>query len=189
METDDRLRQEVEGSAPRALKVGTAVRDSRDREDRKVTENRDLSDDDRVSMFRQTLFNDVLPDLPKIPGYHVVWLSTNHPNDTIARRVRLGYEAIKASDIPGMEYSSLKTGEYAGCIGINEMVAFKLPEKLHQRYMQIAHHDQPAEQDSAIVAQVDGYRQDAVKEGGDLIEGDGIAELRRSAPSRGKFSD
>ena len=176
---DDRLKREV----------GTAGRRSREADDRSVTERRDLSDDDRVDMFRQKLFNDVLPDLPTIPGWHVCWLSTSHQSDTIASRIRLGYEPVKASDVPGMEFASLKTGEYAGLIGINEMLAFKIPSHLYQKYMQVAHHDLPAEQASMIAATVDTHRESAARDGGDILEGDGMAELRRSGPARGVFSD
>lgn len=176
---DDRLRKEV----------GTAGRRSREADDRSVTERRDLSDDDRMDMFRQKLFNDVLPDIPPIPGYHVCWLSTSHQSDTIASRVRLGYEPVKASEVPGMEFASLKTGEYSGMIGINEMLAYKIPTSLYLRYMQVAHHELPAEQAGMIAAAVDSHKESAARDGGEIMEGDGMAELRRSGPSRGVFSD
>lgn len=176
---DERLRTEVR----------TAGRRSREADDRAVTERRDLSDDDRIDMFRQTLFNDVLPDLPPIPGYHVCWLSTTHQSDSIARRMRLGYEPIKATEIPGMEYASVKTGEEAGLIRINEMLACKLPQHLYEAFMQEAHHRQPAEQASMIAGQVDSLREQANRDGGDVLEGDGMDELRRSGPSRGIFRE
>ena len=188
-ETDERLRQELAVESPRASRAGGAARRSREADDRAVVEDRELSEDERLELFRHTLFNDVLPDLPSIPGYHVCWLSTNHPNDTLPRRMRLGYELIRGEDIPGFEFVTLKTGEYAGCVGINEMLAFKLPLSLYRKYMQVAHHEQPAEQDRAIVAQAENLRLEAQRAGGDVIEGDGLAELRRSAPSRGIFSD
>lgn len=186
---DERLKNELEDENPRAQRAGGAGRRSRESDDRQVTENRELSDDDRIEMFRQKLFNDVLPDLPDIPGYHVCWLSTNHQNDSIAHRQRLGYEIIKAHEIPGMDYVSIKTGSYDGGVGINEMVAFKLPMSLYQAYMQEAHHAAPARDEAGIASQVDAYRESASSQGGEIIEGDGMAELRRSGPSRGKFSD
>ena len=48
-------------------------RQSRAVEDRTKTENRALSDDERVEMFRQQFFQSSLPDLPKIPGWHMCW--------------------------------------------------------------------------------------------------------------------
>ena len=43
----------------------------REMEDRTKTENRELSDDERVEMFRQQFFQSSLPDLPKIPGWQI----------------------------------------------------------------------------------------------------------------------
>ena len=97
--TDERLKKE--------LGVG---RQSREMEDRQVLENREVTDDDRLEMFRAQLFNDALPDLPNIPGYHMCWLTTTNPRDPIHRRIQLGYEPIKASEVPGMEFASVKTG-------------------------------------------------------------------------------
>lgn len=177
-EMDERLKKEI----------GSASRRSREAEDRTVTESRELSDDDRVQMFQQQHFNDVLPDIPKIPGYHVCWLSTNHPNDSIMRRQQLGYVAIRPEEIPGMAYSTLKTGEYAGCVGINEMVAHKLPMSLYQRYMSINHHEEPNRQNEQIAAAIDAHKANAERDGGEIVEGEGMAELRR-APARGVFND
>ena len=52
-EEDDRLKKEI-----------GAGRRSRASEDRNVTEDRVRTDDDRLMMFRQQMFNDALPDLP-----------------------------------------------------------------------------------------------------------------------------
>lgn len=176
-EMDERLKKEI----------GSAGRRSREAEDRAVTERRELSDDDRLQMFRQTLFNDALPDLPDIPGFHVCWLSTTHPSDTIQRRQQLGYTALRPEEVPGMEYSTLKTGDYAGCIGINEMIAHKLPMSLYLAYMQEAHHNAPAQQAEQIVSQADALKAQAERDGGEIVEGEGMAELR-DTPPRGKFS-
>ena len=59
MDMDERLKKEL-----------GAGRGSRAMSDRAVTERRDISDDDRLQMFQQALFNDALPDLPNLPGYH-----------------------------------------------------------------------------------------------------------------------
>lgn len=177
-EMDERLKKEV----------GGASRRPREADDRAVTERRELSDDDRLQMFRQQLFNDALPDLPKIPGFHVCWLSTTHPSDTIQRRQQLGYTALRPEEVPGMEYSTLKTGDYSGCIGINEMVAHKLPMSLYQAYMQEAHHNAPNQQAAQIVAQADQLKADAERDGAEIVEGEGMAELRK-APPRGVFRE
>lgn len=135
---DTKLNSESEAKQDRAM------------EDRAVTESRVLSDSERIDEFRQTFFQSALPDLPDIDGYHVCWLTTENPRDPIHGRIRLGYEPIKAVDIPGWKHASLRTGEWEGCIGVNEMVAFKLPLHLYEAYMKEAHHTQPLAEEEAL---------------------------------------
>lgn len=120
--------------------------------DRTVANSRTLTDQQRLDEFRKTFYHSVLPDLPPIPGFHVCWLTTTNPRDPIVARLRLGYEPVTTHDVPGWEYASLKTGEYSGCIGVNEMVAFKLPEHLYEAYMYEAHHAQPLDQEQRLSA-------------------------------------
>ena len=141
--TDTRLNSDQSGA-----------RTDRRMTDRDVTQNRELSDEQRVAEFRQQFFQSALPDLPKIPGYHVCWLTTENPRDPIHSRVRLGYEPIRESDIPGWEHSAIKSGEFEGCIGVNEMVAFKLPLVLYEEYMRINHHEQPLAEEEKLSAQI-----------------------------------
>lgn len=177
MEVDERLKKEQ-----------GADRRSRELDDRTILENRDLSDDDRLEMFRSQMHSSVLPDLPNIPGYHVCWLTTQNPRDPIHRRVMLGYQPIEAKDLPGMDFISLKTGEYAGCIGINEMVAFKLPMKLYQGFMKEAHYDAPNREEGKLTETADFLREQASRDGGKLIEGDGLQDLRRGSPALRDFA-
>ena len=141
--TDTRLNSDQSG-----------VRKDRHMEDRSVTEDRALSDDERVAEFRQQYFQSALPDIPKINGYHVCWLTTENPRDPIHARIRLGYEPIKASDIPGWDHASIKTGEWESCIGVNEMIAFKLPIELYESYMRINHHEQPLQEEEMLSSQL-----------------------------------
>lgn len=175
--SDDRLKKDT-----------GAVRRSREMGDRQVTENRTVSEDDRLEMFRMQMYNDALPDLPPIPGYHVCWLTTTNPRDPIHRRVQLGYEPIKAADVPGMEYASTKTGEYVGMIGVNEMVAFKLPESLYQRFMKEAHYDAPLREEDKLEETAQLMRDQAERSGSRLVEGDGMEDMYRYAPTQGAFS-
>ena len=140
-------------------------------------------------MFRQSLFNDALPDLPTIPGFHVCWLTTTNPRDSIHRRMQLGYEPNKAHEMHGMEYSSPKTGDWAGCIGVNEMIAFKLPLSLYHAFMKEAHHDAPNREEQMLTAQADSLRQDLESHGANVYEGDGLTELRRGRSAAGQFED
>ena len=65
-------------SDERLKKIADPARQSRASQNREVTENREVSDDDRVEMFRHQFFQSALPDLPKIDGYHTCWLTTRH---------------------------------------------------------------------------------------------------------------
>ena len=178
MDMDERLKKEL-----------GAGRGSRAMSDRAVTERRDISDDDRLQMFQQALFNDALPDLPNLPGYHLCWLTTTNTRDPIHRRMQLGYEPVKPEEVPGMQYATLKTGEWSGFIAVNEMLAFKLPMSLYQRVMQEAHHDAPLREEQSLADQSDAIREQLMRSGSNVTEGDGLSELRQSNPARGVFTD
>ncbi len=173
---DERLKRELGDS-----------RRSRGETDRHVSENREMTDDERLEMFRMNLYNDHLPNIPDIPGYHVCWLTTTNPSDTIQTRVRLGYELIRAEDVPGMDLVTQKTGEYAGCIAVNEMIAAKLPLSLYYRYMQEAHHDAPLREEDKLEETAQLMREQAERAGGRLLESDGMREVGDYAPARGIF--
>jgi hypothetical protein len=168
--TDSRIKREPED-----------VRQSRAMDDRAVTESRVLTDDDRLDAFRQSFVQAALPDLPKIPGYHVCWLTTTNPRDSIANRIRIGYTPVTPEDVPGFEYATLKTGEYAGLIGVNEMLAFKLPAPLYQRYMEEWHHSAPSREESGVT-DMSRFREEVASRGlrgsKPLLE-DGSAELHK----------
>jgi len=174
---DDRLKKEV----------GVASRRSRAMDDRTVTEDREMTEDDRLEMFRMQLFANVLPDLPDIPGYHMCWLSTTNGSDPIARRIRLGYTPVRSEDIPGFEYASQKTGEWAGCVGINEMLAFKLPLSLYEKFMQEAHHNAPNREEGKLADTANFLRDQLRSAGSAIYEGDGMQELHQAKPARGRF--
>ena len=153
------------------------TRQSRAKEDQQKAGDRALSDDERVEMFRQQFIQSALPDLPKIPGYHNCWLTTTNPRDSIQSRIRLGYEPITPEDIPGWEYVTLKTGEYAGFVGVNEMLAFKLPESLYQKFMAEVHHNAPLAEEEKLRNTVDTLKEQAERIGGKVLVGEGDQEL------------
>lgn len=162
--------------------------DTRRAQDRSVTEQRELSEDDRLEMFRNQLFNDALPDLPDLPGYHMCWLTTTNPRDPIFRRMQLGYEPLRPEEVPGMAHATIKTGEYSGMIGVNEMLAFKLPMSLYQKFMQEAHHDAPLREEDKLAEVAEMMRANAADAGTTLYEGDGMTEMREYAPRQGVFN-
>jgi hypothetical protein len=159
-------------------------RDNRAMSDRAVVENRALSDDERVEMFRHSFFQSALPDLPKIPGWHMCWLTTTNLRDSIQGRTRLGYEPVKPEDVPGWEYATVKTGDYTGLIGVNEMLAFKLPMKLYELYMQEAHHDAPMREEDKLKETANFLQQRSQGDKTSVVMGDGNQELGQNRKAR-----
>jgi hypothetical protein len=151
---------------------------------RSVKKKRELSDSKRLDMFRKQFFQASLPDLPKIKGFHVCWLTTTNPRDPIHGRMRLGYTPIRAHEVPGYEALKLSSGDHAGAIGVNEMVAFKLPLHLYRAYMKEAHHDQPLSEERKLRVAVDMANESLESQGlrrkTRIIEADGNEELGRA---------
>ena len=159
------------------LKKSADIRENRTMSDRPVTQERALSDVERVEMFRQQMFQSALPDLPKLPGWHTCWLTTTNPRDSIQARLRLGYEPLKPEDVPGWEYASIKTGEWQGFIGVNEMLAFKLPMSLYMAFMKEAHHDAPQREEEKLTDTAQFMMSQARASGSNLMIGDGNSEI------------
>lgn len=172
--SDERLKKSAADSAQR---------ESRAMQDRAQSESRVLSDDERVEMFRQQFHQSSLPDLPHVPGWHTCWLTTTNPRDAVHMRMRLGYEPLKPEDVPGWEYVTVKTGEWQGFIGVNEMLAFKLPMSLYEKYMQEAHHDAPLREEEKLTDTAEFMEQQARASKSRIDAGDGMVEIgqRRKA--------
>ena len=175
--TDERIKRNVGDSN----KVDRAM------QDRAVTEDRETTEDVRLEMFRQQFTQAALPDLPKIPGYHVCWLTTTNPRDTINMRMRLGYVPVKPEDIPGWESTTIKSGEWTGFIGVNEMLAFKLPLSLYEKFMNEAHHEAPLRELEKLTDTAEFMKQQAESSGSRLIEGDGMQDMRQQRAGRAIF--
>lgn len=164
-------------------------RQSRGEDERRpAATERVVTDEDRLEMFRSTLFQNTLPTLPPIDGYHICWLTTTNERDTIAMRMRLGYEPVKPEEVPGWENMSLKTGEYAGLIGINEMVAYKLPMRLYLMYMREAHADRPMSEEEKLKSVLEVIAEQAKAKGAKVELGEGSAQLGKN-PLRPSFQE
>ena len=152
-----------------------------------------LSKKERVAAFRDKWQNSALPDLPNgvLPGFHLCWLSTTNTYDSIDKRIALGYEPVKASDLgKGFEgLGKMSSGKFEGCISCNEMVLFKLPEEIYQEVMRMLHLEDPLEHQRNITATVRGQAQEG-KGGRSILEG-GILEMEKEtakANSNVRFS-
>jgi hypothetical protein len=135
-------------------RLGSDSRRDRRQDSNLAEDGRTLSDDIRLDEFRRANVNNVLPNLPKIKGYHVIWLTTKHPSDTIASRMRMGYELIRPAEIPEYKSMSMKTGDYGNVIQCNEMIAAKIPLHLYEMYMREAHHDAPLQEEQKLEEQI-----------------------------------
>lgn len=138
---------------------------------------RGLSKAELITKFRTEMFNNVLPSVPEIPDFHLCWLSSTNQYDSIAHREALGYERVKPEDLPGMDHITISQGAFAGCIGLNELVLFKLPLDLWHEYMRIAHDERPRESEERIREIVNYARNAAQEGGGDVYLSGGTQEL------------
>lgn len=187
---DERLGSEegaLQGAPPRRpstkrIPADERIAEEREATERELTEERELTDEERLELFMDAQYQSVLPDLPKLPGFHVCYLTTTNARDSIQNRLRLGYKLIRVEECPGWEGIAVQSGDYAGVIGVNEMVAAKLPMRLYNLYMKQAHHLAPLAEEMKLRAQTRGV-EDALRAAGSAImeEGDGTANIVQQA--------
>lgn len=132
--------------------AGSDSRSSRDNADvsRVQEDGLALSAAERRRMLRQDWVQEVLPTPPEISGFHLCWLSTTNSTDPIHKRMQLGYQPVKITEVPGFEQYKIDGGQFDGCVACNEMLLFKVPMQVYQDLMTIYHHDIPLEQEQAI---------------------------------------
>lgn len=168
---------------------GERTASERERDEREQTQDRELSEDERLELFRDSLVQSVMPDLPHQDGYHVCWLTTSNPRDTIAWRKRLGYELIRAEDMPaGLSSLASKQGEYQGIVSINEMVAARLPMRLYNKYMKEVHDRMPLDEEGKLRSQIDSMKADAEQQGLRMTAGPGTEAIVQRAPPMPEFT-
>lgn len=143
-------------------------------------EERDLSDAERLELFKLSLFQNQLPMLPNRPGYHSCWLTTANPRDSIQGRIRLGYRLLRIEDLPGWEHTMITGGQFQGCVGVNEMVAAELPLHLYELYMTEAHHNAPLAEEGKLTAALDAIREQGRAAKAPITLEDGTSALGRS---------
>jgi hypothetical protein len=161
------------------LKSSTnSARASRDFSDvqRQDTDGTVATRSERRKQFLSEWQQNALPTPPEVPGFHLCWLSTTNSYDPIHKRIRLGYEPVKPSDVPGFDAYNLKGGEWKGFIGANEMILFKIPNEKYQDIMEELHYHQPLDEEAAIKNSLSQQRDSNGKSLG-MIEGDGIADF------------
>ena len=149
--------------------------------ERAVVGESNLARRERLDAFRDKWANSALPELENgvIPGFHLCWLSTTNTYDSIDKRMALGYEPVKASEL-GIGFEGLgkmSSGKFEGCVSCNEMVLFKLPEDVYQEVMRMLHLEDPLEHQKNITANVRDTAQ-GNKGGRSVLEG-GLLEMEK----------
>jgi hypothetical protein len=179
-ESDDRL----------SHTAGAGRNSRRDNQRRAIADARGLSKKDMIAKFRNEMYNNVMPTLPSIEGYHVCWLSTTNPYDTVAWRESIGYERIRPEELPGFEHITLTSGPAQGFIGLNEMVAAKIPLDLYYEYMHIAHHERPMEHQMKMRTALETIKNQAAGDGVPIQLGDGsLAFFKEAGQPRPMFTE
>jgi hypothetical protein len=169
------------------LKKNTSAgnRESRAEQDdrRRPADDALVSSDERRRMFRNEWIQEALPTPPAIPGYHLCWLSTTNAYDPIHKRMRLGYEPVKADELPGFDTYKVKAGEHVGLVACNEMVLYKMPDDIYQDLMAEVHHYAPNDEADKIRVQIQELQSVRDSNGKRLgiVEGDGMNQIGQHA--------
>lgn len=173
---DERLKKDTTAGG----RESRAMQDDRMRS----ADNQLASSEERRKMFRNEWIQEALPTPPEIPGYHLCWLSTTNAYDPIHKRIRLGYEPVKAEELQGFETYKVKSGEHAGFISCNEMVLYKMPNEIYQQLMAEVHHYAPQDEADKIRVQVEQLQSARDNNGRSLgsVEGDGMNSVNNRAP-------
>lgn len=178
------------GRKPRARLDGDdRFDDERGQNEREVTEDRDLSEDERFEFFVSTQHQSVLPNPPRITGYHTCWLTTTNARDSIHWRQSIGYELVSVGDCPGWESIGSQEAKYSGVVGINEMLLARIPLSLYTRYMRAMGEQEPLEQEQKLRAQTNLIRERAARRNLQVIEGDGTADVVQRADPMPVFTE
>lgn len=166
-------------------------RESRDQADaNRVDEGLELSQTEREQMLRDEALQNQLPNPPKRPGTHWFWASMNNQWTPVTWYRRMGYHPVKIEELAGWADANMrgKSGEYAGCITINEMLLMRCDEASYQKFMKIVHHDKPNEEQRTVRGKIDETRETVENEAGvgGLVEevGSGLQNMDRSARVR-----
>lgn len=145
---------------------------------------------ERMRMIRSEWMNEALPTPPKLAGWHLCWLTTNSNYDPLSKRLRLGYQLVRKSEMPSFETGVMdenKNSEFVDYVTCNEMILAKIPEELYQQIMLEFHHNMPLEGEEAIKSSISDNMRHEDSDGNRVIidEEEGMRTLvqRRRAPA------
>ena len=142
---DERLKKDA---GTQAVRGGRSDADS----DRTEKDGTSTTMEARRRMLRDDWGKTVLPQAPDIPGFHTCWLSSTSGVDPIYKRLQIGYVLVKQNEIPGIGNQRITSGEFEGCVSINEMILAKIPDEIYQEIMLINHYERPLEEEGMLKA-------------------------------------
>ena len=142
------------------------------------------TDPEKRRAFRERWSQTHLPNLPPKEGFHRCWVSTNHPTDTPARRIALGYRVIMLDDVKtagwAPEAASVKDGgNVDGAVRWREMIGMECTQDDYQSYMREFHFDQPRDMEKDIYNTLDQAAAEVGERGGRIDIGEGLREMIR----------
>lgn len=176
---DDRLKS---AEAPGVSSLSSDLRGGDPDGDRTGQDGTAYTLEERRRMMRAEWDTDILPQPPQDPGWHYCWLSTTSSTDPVYRRLRRGYELVKADQLKGWNQLKVTQGEYEGFVGCNEMILARIPEELYQEAMRYLHHELPLAEEGRIREQALVERQVQDRDGQDLFTAEGrFNRLERNA--------
>ncbi len=148
----------------------------------RTTETGVISDEEFDRLLNSEFDQTALPRPPEMPGWHLCWLSTTSAYDTIQKRERLGYQAVRRSDMPGFDPSRGKElVGHEGFVTCNEMILFRIREERYQQMMLHFHHKLPLQEEAGIVSRLkSNNEQDSAGRSLASAEGDGINDMEES---------
>lgn len=138
-----------------------------------------LSETDLEQIIESEFDQSALPTAPMLPGWHVVWLTTQSQYDSIQKRERLGYKPVLREEMSGFDPSNgQRLGNFDNFITCNEMVLYKIEEARYQAIMRHFHHKKPMQEEASIADSIKAnQRQDSSGKELGSFEGEGIQDL------------
>ena len=160
----------------RLVKTPSVNRNAKQADVRESADTTMATSSERRKMFREFV-QEALPTPPNTPGWHYCWLSTTNQYDSIHKRMRMGYEPVKADDLPEFKHLVNKSAEYEGCISVNEMLLFKLPQEVYQEMMEEYHFNMPLEEEERIRQNALPSERDSNGRQLGSVEGEGFSNI------------
>jgi len=165
----------------RLVRRDDSVPGAESRQDRSAADKERVVDDSlkaKIAALRSGWSDDVIPVIEGDPNYHYCWLSTTNQSDPIYRRLKLGYELVKFDELSYLgEQNRVQSGEFAGCVSINELILAKIPKELHHEIMLINHHEKPMQEEELLRANMETDDKDSDGRQLGQVFGDGIENL------------